>query len=254
MGALSHYIEEAGVPTAGISLVREHTERIQPPRALWVPFELGRPLGAPNEPEFQLDVLRTLLGLLDRSGGPVLEDYPREAPAGADGGEPWSCPVAFPPPKPAETEMDALRERLLGEISLLQPWYREAVRSRGRTSVGPSGLSGERANEMATFLATIASGDSPAPPEGAREEMPLLVRFLADDLKAYYFEATTAQPGRSKPGSKELNDWLFGETALGDVLYSIRDLAAASEDQGQKVLAYYLIPQTHAQRPEIKRN
>jgi hypothetical protein len=36
-----------------ISLVREHTEKINPPRALWVPFELGRPVGPPDEPAFQ---------------------------------------------------------------------------------------------------------------------------------------------------------------------------------------------------------
>jgi len=31
-----------------------------------VPFELGRPFGAPDEPDFQRRVLRDLLGLLAR--------------------------------------------------------------------------------------------------------------------------------------------------------------------------------------------
>jgi tripartite-type tricarboxylate transporter receptor subunit TctC len=38
VGALGRWFEEEGIPTTQISLVREHTEAIQPPRALWVPF------------------------------------------------------------------------------------------------------------------------------------------------------------------------------------------------------------------------
>ena len=49
VGALGHYLERGGVPTTQISLIREHTERIRPPRALWVPFELGRPFGVPHD-------------------------------------------------------------------------------------------------------------------------------------------------------------------------------------------------------------
>ena len=60
--------------------MRENTERMQLPRFLWVPFELGRPFGAPNEPDFQRRVLRAALALLERDDGPViLEDFPDEA-------------------------------------------------------------------------------------------------------------------------------------------------------------------------------
>lgn len=81
MGALGHYLEEEGVATTQISLIREHTESIRPPRALWVPFELGRPLGRPGDAGFQLDVLRAALILLESPTGPVLRDYPGEAPS-----------------------------------------------------------------------------------------------------------------------------------------------------------------------------
>ena len=53
MGALAHFIEDEGVATTGISLVRDNTERLEPPRFLWVPFELGRPFGAPDAPAFE---------------------------------------------------------------------------------------------------------------------------------------------------------------------------------------------------------
>ncbi len=64
VGGLAHFFEEEGVPTTQISLVRLHTERINPPRALWVPFELGRPLGIPDDPTFQKRVLLAALKLL----------------------------------------------------------------------------------------------------------------------------------------------------------------------------------------------
>ena len=51
-------MEAEGLPTTQISLVRMHTEVIQPPRALWVPFELGRPFGTPGEAAFQRRVIR----------------------------------------------------------------------------------------------------------------------------------------------------------------------------------------------------
>ena len=73
-------MEEEGVATTQISLIRMHSEKIHPPRALWVPFELGRPLGQPNDVPFQTRVLRACLGLLDAVSGPVLQDYPLFVP------------------------------------------------------------------------------------------------------------------------------------------------------------------------------
>ena len=64
MGALANFIERAGVATASISLIREQSEAVRPPRALWVPFALGRPLGSADDPEFQKQVMRAALGML----------------------------------------------------------------------------------------------------------------------------------------------------------------------------------------------
>jgi hypothetical protein len=95
VGGLGHYIEREGVPTTQISLVREHTERINPPRALWVPFDLGRPLGAPDEAEFQNKVLLSALGLLEASDRPIIMDFPEDAPVSESGFSPAACPVNF---------------------------------------------------------------------------------------------------------------------------------------------------------------
>jgi len=98
VGALGHYIEREGVPTAQISLIREQTAAIRPSRALWVPFMLGRPFGAPGEPAFQRRVLRSLLALFERPAGPVLEDFPEEAPGSVAEESAFACPVSFAAP------------------------------------------------------------------------------------------------------------------------------------------------------------
>ena len=77
---LAHFLEEEGLPTTQVSLIRLHTEKTKPPRALWVPFEFGRPFGVPNGPAFQKRVLLAALALLVAPGGPVLEDFPEDAP------------------------------------------------------------------------------------------------------------------------------------------------------------------------------
>ena len=64
--------------------MREHTEAIHPPRALWVPFILGRPFGVPGDSAFQRRVLVAALRLLEAPAGPVLADYPEDAPPPGD--------------------------------------------------------------------------------------------------------------------------------------------------------------------------
>ena len=63
-----------------ISRIREQSESVQPPRALWVPFALGRPLGSAGDPDFQKGVIRSALNLTPTATEPTIEDYPIEAP------------------------------------------------------------------------------------------------------------------------------------------------------------------------------
>ena len=66
MSALSHYLEAEGLSTTGISLVREHAETMAPPRSLWVPFALGRPLGAAGAAAFQHRAIAAALAIRRR--------------------------------------------------------------------------------------------------------------------------------------------------------------------------------------------
>ncbi len=75
VGLLSGAIERENISTVGISLLREITSVIHPPRALFVPFPMGFPLGAPHDPALQHQVIRAGLALLERTDVPVLETF-----------------------------------------------------------------------------------------------------------------------------------------------------------------------------------
>ncbi|MGD8810810.1 MAG: hypothetical protein PVG24_14465 [Gammaproteobacteria bacterium] len=197
-----------------ISLVREHTEKINPSRALWVPFELGRPVGAPGEPDFQRRVLEAALGLFGADSGPVLEDFPEDAPGGAsDDYSGWVCPVNLAPPPAPDEAGDAAA--VLAEIEKLRPWYQIAREQRGRTTVGVSGLAVEDAARLLAGFLADPGIDSPR----ADLALPQALKFAAEDLKAWYLEAATAKPGPS--ASKALNDWFWRETAAGALVLRV---------------------------------
>lgn len=219
MSALANYIERAGVATASISLIREQSESTKPPRALWVPFALGRPLGSAADPDFQKQVVRASLGMLATATEPSIEDYPVEAPAEAHVDE-WVCPVSFEVPTD-----ESISARLLAEVARLAPWSAETRAARGRTLFGATGATPDQVESVARALGSIAMhGDVTQPPKEDIDwqfDMPLLVRHLADDLRTFYHEAIAAQPGPGAPNHKALNDWIFGGTALGDALQAI---------------------------------
>jgi len=79
---LARTLEAHGIATSSISLVREHTEKVKPPRALFVPFPFGHALGRPNDPALQHRVLRAALDLFCEGAGPVLRDLPDDAEPG----------------------------------------------------------------------------------------------------------------------------------------------------------------------------
>ena len=75
VGLIQRAIEYTGITTVSISLLCEITEKIRPPRALFVPFPLGYPLGEPDNPELQTMIMRAAFALLTRDDCPVLESF-----------------------------------------------------------------------------------------------------------------------------------------------------------------------------------
>ena len=147
---------------------------------------LGRPFGVPSDAAFQRRVLLAVLRLIEASSGPVLEDYPEEAPAPAPGEmEGVACPVSF---NRAQDSTDS-GATLLREIGELAPWYDLARERRKRTTVGVSGISVEAA--VQAIAAAIAGKPVPAI-NGLNAGQSLKLAY--EDIRAYYFEAAAARP------------------------------------------------------------
>ena len=70
-------LERSGITTVIINLLRVVAERVQPPRALFVPFPHGYPLDTPGDPERQHAVIEAALCLLEDPSlePPALVDY-----------------------------------------------------------------------------------------------------------------------------------------------------------------------------------
>ena len=235
MSALGHYLEEEGIATVPISLIRPQTENTKPPRALWVPFELGRPFGPPSDPAFQKRVILAALQLLEREDGPVLiEDFPNDDPRAPPD------PAWHPPPIPAAVaagSADALAARLEAEIPLWRGAHQRWVAQRGRTTVGLSGLA---ISECARYVTDWLRGKAPASPRDGFSA-PLMLRFAVDDVKAYCLEAAAA--GAAKPSSRQLGDWFWKETAAGATIHALREACLSSEDERLKLIAgNFMVP------------
>ncbi|NKB71310.1 MAG: hypothetical protein GKR89_29910 [Candidatus Latescibacteria bacterium] len=244
MSGLAHFLEDEGIATTGISLVREHTEGYRPPRFLWVPFPLGRPFGVPNNTKFQHEVLAAALALFECGEGPVLlEDFPHDAPllpASVSTEETWSCPVNFAAPPTDPNDQTAALTR---EIEQLSPWYEISLNRRGRSSVGASGLDIE---QSAAFVAGFLADTWP---QRYRDDMSLCLnlKLACEDLKTWYQEAVMAQPGAPDP--QAIANWLWGETTLGRVFLGLAEGLAASQDQEMCTLAqHYFVPRTQSHR------
>ena len=228
MGVLSQYIERlpddggAGIATVQVSLIRPVTETVRPPRALWVPFPFGRPLGPPNRPDIQIDVLRQALGLVDQPSPPALVDYPDTLIDDIPSEEGWSCPVTFPSVEP-KTQLDSLKAELHTEAQLLRPWFDEGLRTRGRTTVGTSGKGADSISEMFDILVSFAVDAGMTIPDGYDHPMPRLLRYLTADIKAFYSEAVISKPGANFPSPEDLEEWFFLETVAGEVIYQVRE-------------------------------
>lgn len=210
---------------------------MKPPRALWVPFELGRPVGAPNDPVFQKRVLMAALKLFEAKSGPLLEDFPEDAPVSEGEITALSCPVDFGQKDVELSEIDQLCSAFKKEMMSMRPWYDLAVQKRGRTTCGVSKV---ELDKLGDFICSFLKGETP---ENPRDDiaLPYTLNLATDDLKAYYFEAITTQPGQESPSSEFLTDWFYNDTLAGEALFTLRNLSKKSEDGLMKMLGTILI-------------
>jgi hypothetical protein len=64
VGLVAAEMERRGISTVAIQLLRLVAEKVQPPRALWVPFRHGYPLDKPDDPKRQIAVIEAALRVL----------------------------------------------------------------------------------------------------------------------------------------------------------------------------------------------
>ena len=240
MGGLAHYLEQDGLATTQISLIRLHSEKIRPPRALWVPFELGRPFGPPNDAAFQRRVLLAALDLLQADEGPLLMDYLEEAPKATDAEmEGWVCPINLSPAVPSQNG-NTPRHEFESEMKNLWPWYELAIQSRGRSNIGASGLTLEQARDAVLSFVQGQPIDLPVAGVSSAEGL----RLAADDLKAFYIDAATARPGNAS--GRDIQDWFWRETAFANLLQGLRKTLLASSDEDLALIGeWFLVPSSH---------
>jgi hypothetical protein len=62
------------------------------------------------------------------------------------------------------------------------------------------------------------------------------VRWAADDLKAFYLEARMQQKPRAS--FQELNEWLWSQTALSNLLRRVRDRMRSQGDPMLDAIAF----------------
>ena len=235
MSALGHYLEEEGIATVAIALIRPQAERTRPPRALWVPFELGRPIGPPSDAAFQKRVILAALGFLEaKEHASLIVDFPDDDPRETPDSD-WHPPVG-PHPNPPPLAGEALADAVESELRALAPAYAASCVARERSTVGLSGLAPAVCGE---YVAAWLRGER-RPSPVADMSPALALRFAIDDLKAFALEA--ALTAGTKPSSKQLGDWLWNETALGAAFQVLRRDCLAGDDERLKTVAAFFVP------------
>ena len=221
---LAHIFEAAGIATVVLSSVREVAQKVSPPRALHCEFPLGRPLGIPNDVEFQMDVLRRAFALLTEPSGPVLVDHPVVIEADE---QPVSC--AIPP------RFDASLPPCVDEARGVKKAYVRALERRGVTSVGRSIAADEVPNALAVLHA-IANGQ-----DWTTAEIPGgNIMSLCHDIRTYYEEAALELIDGPAPGGRAMENWFFEKTEAGATVLNAR---SAMREAGAKFpVWFYMAP------------
>jgi hypothetical protein len=227
---LARALESEGIATTSISMVREHSEKTRPPRALFVPFPFGHALGRPDDPALQHRVLRAALDLLAEPAGPVLRDFPDDVEPGDQ------------PPAPAQASAIAPAAAVPDDPALETAQMRQyheqwLARSGGRTAFGLSGVPATRVRGVVRFLQAFAADEDPDMEEcPTHMPRPSFIRYCADDWKALYFEGRLAMKPSS--GGDDVTRWFWAETAAGQVLRRVRERLDASDDPLSKAAAF----------------
>lgn len=221
-------MEAAGLSSVTLALVRGQIERSAPPRAMYVEFPLGRPLGKPLDPEYQRRVITSALDLLSAESGPVLVDHPDVI--SDESSEQLACalPPSFDPDLPPAVD----------EAQALRAAYNRTVERLGKTSVGRV-VDADNISDAVELFIRLASGvplEDADPPGGDH-------LAAAMDLRSYYEEAALSLSDHV-PGARQAESWIYQSTQLGEVLHAAQE--AVKGAGAERKDWYYIMPSTQA--------
>lgn len=244
VSGIAHYLEREGLPTTVVALLRQHAELLRPPRALAVPFELGRPFGAPNAADFQRRVLIEALSLLERTDGPVLVDFPDGPPEPDADRATWTAPVEAAQNAGDFGDSQARMDAINSEAELLRPMRDQWVSEQGGRHFDR--ITPLKLDQIIAFIEGFIldrSMQNPLPAYPLKQA----VKFSADDLKHFYYQAGLSRAGRIT--DIELDNWFFGNTLAGDLLLRLKAGLLSSGVEELKLFAERsLVPSHQAHR------
>jgi hypothetical protein len=224
VSTLARALEASGIATISLLANRAQAELVGPPRGLYCEFPLGRPLGKPLDPEFQMEVLDAAFALLSRNDGPFLETFGVVIEDEAD--EPLSCPI---PP-----HLDSNEPAAINEARGLRAAYDRGVAKIGTTQVGRVVGADEIPEAIRPFVEVVEGrlwneveypGGSPT--------------TLLMDIRAYYEEAALGLSDHV-PAARSAESWYYQKTSTGELV--LRYLEAVKDADPPFPGTFYVVP------------
>ncbi len=216
-------MEAAGLVTVTLGSIREQLYNTAPPRGLWCDFPLGRPLGKPNDPEFQHRVLAKAFDLIESTDHQTVEDYPESITDEA--AEVLVCTM---PPR-----FDASIHPALDEAKGIRAAYDRAEAAGARIGAGRVVAADDIPAAIDAFIG-VADG-TPWKEAG----IPGVPARVAQDIRGYY-ETAALELADHSPSAWAGARWFLDDTEAGKVILAARERMRA--DGVKQPIWYYLVP------------
>ena len=114
-------------------------------------------------------------------------------------------------------------------MTALQPWYDLQVEQKCRTTDGVATANIRDSVKLIADFIEDPGIDSPC----NNRPLALILKYSAEDLKAWYIEAATAQPGNS---GSELVNWFWTATVAGKSLLRLASSMRACDNKSLRAV------------------
>ena len=209
--------------TVAFGSIRQHMIGTAPPRGLACDFPLGRPIGKPNDPEFQHRVLAHAFAMLKRTE-PGVEDFAESI--SDEKTEVLACPL------PPRHDPDA--HPAVDEARGLRTAYDRAIRKYGsRVGAGRAISADDIPSALESFI-RISEG---TPWKEAK--IPGVPARVAQDIRGYYETAALAIADHTPAAWAGLR-WFRDSTQAGKVIRAAQQ--AMKDADVRRDLWFFLLP------------